>query len=941
MILLHRRRPRRPLLLALTGLSSWYAASAAAAEPPEVRVPLNPKMVASSAEVADFSGLVDEQDAIGDPPKEAAKRGWVIPSQHWKKFPYAATIDLGKPRNLSAIWFYDTNGKGDIVVSAGEPGKWQQVATYDCDKYLAWSRVPLDATTRYLHIELKTAGANVAEIALYEYTPEAHRAMLARKAAEAKEKADRDAAVQRAKAEEANRPTLDLPPFGRVRVVDEVDCGSADPGHQFRESPAGASRVEQILSRPCRVLKVAEGEASYMAFRLGKWKLLRPGAAYVLAVDYPEDQPRTVLVMNGGNETSRGFHTGTTIGDALHPKYVNNHPESLRVPLSGKYETWTLYFNLHDRFPDLAFIRGAKERNLTAEDGFDVIVAQFSAGNDPESRGAAVARIRLLEVVDEAALKQPLRLPPAPLPQRKIFWREEMADGVIESDKEGDRGLKERLDWYRFKANQMRLLGINTFTKDLLEFGACQHWDSTPHGGNDWVHFAYGSRGLWSEIVALMGKQGFGVLPYYEYAGSKGGANCLGYKRRCKPLTRDDAYTHISWVETANADITDPDTYEDFKKMLDLTVVRLKDAARFEGIWIRPRWQLPMSFADATRTRFASEANDGKKVSRADLIQDPALLKRYEEWWFGKRREFLVAMRDYLQSNGIRDAVVLYTAEGSESGTPFPTWEKRLVTDDVATWNRILAEPRHVIDKKTIVPLTVDRVVKEDLYLAGLQSPPLNWGGWEWHHANPPADPARYCDTPGVMLTHCINRSYSAASPKTFDAFRAASGLAVVRHYSLNEDMMVDKSGPSKLGYFVCDVERAGPYCMMPEALAVANGDPTMLAYLMGNNFGRGFPQYVREFNANFLALPALPSQRLADASGDNEVVVRTIRTPANGTYLAVVNIAMTAKQRVQIRLPSAGAVQDAVSGAALPVKDQTIELDLRPCQLKTLLIAK
>ena len=61
----------------------------------------------------------------------------------------------------------------------------------------------------------------------------------------------------------------------------------------------------------------------------------------------------------------------------------------------------------------------------------------------------------------------------------------------------------------------------------------------------------------------------------------------------------------------------------------------------------------------------------------------------------------------------------------------------------------------------------------------------------------------------------------------------------------------------------MADIERAGPYCMMAEALAMANGDPTMLGYLLGGNFGRGFPQYVREFNANFLALPALPSERL------------------------------------------------------------------------------
>ena len=220
-----------------------------------------------------------------------------------------------------------------------------------------------------------------------------------------------------------------------------------------------------------------------------------------------------MLVLNGGNETSRGFHTGATVGDALHPKYVNSNPESLRVPLSGRYEAWTLFFNLHDRFPDLGFLRGASLRKLTAEDGFDVVIAQFPARDDPMSLGAAVARIRLLEVPEDAAIAQPLRLPPAPLPRRHIFWREEMADGVIESDKEPLRGVKDRLDWYRYKANQMHFLGINTFTKDLLEFGACQHWDSTPLGGNAWVYFAYGTKDLWGQIVRLMGAKGSAFCP--------------------------------------------------------------------------------------------------------------------------------------------------------------------------------------------------------------------------------------------------------------------------------------------------------------------------------------------------------------------------------------------------------------------------------------------
>jgi hypothetical protein len=187
-----------------------------------------------------------------------------------------------------------------------------------------------------------------------------------------------------------------------------------------------------------------------------------------------------------------------------------------------------------------------------------------------------------------------------------------------------------------------------------------------------------------------MGERGFTILPYYEYAGSKGQQG-LGPQRRAKPLTRDDAFTHIKWIENANADITDPDTYEDFKKMLEITVLWQKDQAKFVGAWIRPRSQLPMGFGDSTRKRFADEANGGVQVTRDDLKQDKALLAKYEQWWFGKRRQFLVAMRDYLREQGISDAIIAYTAAAGEPGVPFATWEPIMVTDDPAGWMRRLA----------------------------------------------------------------------------------------------------------------------------------------------------------------------------------------------------------------------------------------------------------
>ena len=131
-------------------------------------------------------------------------------------------------------------------------------------------RIPLDVETRRLRITLKSPGAGIAEIALYEHAPEAWRALLARREADARARAERDEDLRRAREELPRRPWVEVEPFGRLRVVDEVDCGAAEPGHAFAEGPPGASEVQEVLGRRCRVLRRTEGEAAWMAFPLGR-----------------------------------------------------------------------------------------------------------------------------------------------------------------------------------------------------------------------------------------------------------------------------------------------------------------------------------------------------------------------------------------------------------------------------------------------------------------------------------------------------------------------------------------------------------------------------------------------------------------------------------------------------------------------------------------------
>lgn len=764
--------------------------------------------------------------------------------------------------------------------------------------------------------------------------------------------------------EPGGRPLVNAgEPFGMLPLVCEINCADTNTGPGFVDYPPGASRVEDILGVPCRTLTPEDGVPKFFAYVVGKEAGLQAGKSYALTVDYPNDQPRGFQILNWGCETAMGLGTGSSVGDALKGLYVNHNPESLAYPLSGEMETWSQFFFLHDRFADIKRPRGLKVRPMTPNDGFFVIISQFDGKKDPLSVGAAVSRIRLFEIPDPAALALTISYPPEGLPRRHIFWREEMADGVVamgHKPEEKDpalRGVTNPVDWYRYKCELMRFLGINTFCKDLLEFGHNQGWDSTlpERGANDWFYQSPTPR-LWEDILTMLGDYGFSVLPYYEYAGSIGGNSSLaiGAQRRCERLSGGKDYTHIPWVHKTTADLADPDFLDDARRLLDYTIVRYKDKIPFLGAWFRPRPEgNPISFNEKDLARFSTEANEQEAVSREQLRKDPQLLERYYQWWFAKRREFLEGLADHLREQVNPDAFVLYTTDASEPGVSLRAetfrpegeqnpwkWKQVVCTDQPGVWWNLLNAPRYAGDKSYQFLKVADfrQALAQDAYRDSLQAWAGNWGNFEWQHACPKSDPEHYADSGKAMLSYSFNRLYTVASDKAFDTFRTKRGLAMVRHYALNEnEMTINKD--DLLGYFVADVERNGAYCMMAEARAMAHGDPRYLGYLVGNNFNRGFPQVVRAFNAAFLSLPALPGHVLPDASSDPEVVVREIVTPQHGNWLAIVNTGFTAK-KVEVVLPSHGEVTDAPSGAAVPVEKGRVALNLYPGQLRSLRLA-
>jgi len=257
---------------------------------------------------------------------------------------------------------------------------------------------------------------------------------------------------------------------------------------------------------------------------------------------------------------------------------------------------------------------------------------------------------------------------------------------------------------------------------------------------------------------------------------------------------------------------------------------------------------------------------------------------------------------------------------------------KSLVTDDPELWTKVMASA--LSERYTSVRVVPEiEVTQEHLYRKALLEQIRTWGNWEWQHASRRMeDPTVLKDVDGVMLTYPFNKMYTVSDPETLEMFRAKAGLAMIRHFPLNETTM-DKV----IGYFVSDVDRPGDIGVMAEALAMANGDPWYLGYTAGHIYSRPFPDAVRRFNANFLALPALPSKRLDEAASDSEVVVRRIDAGKHGSYYAVINTAMTPKDDVTIQLSKGGEVTEAATGSSVTTNENKVTLSLAPYELRSL----
>jgi hypothetical protein len=726
-----------------------------------------------------------------------------------------------------------------------------------------------------------------------------------------------------------------LETYGDLTLVDSIECAT-DTTHSFREFPAGRSYVSNILGQACIVMhhvktsETSNGKESsaYISWRIGKGKNLVPSDPYLFVVEYPDDAPRSSTIINRGAPTRRGFHTGITVGDALSPPYVMNFPESYEIPLTQGFEKIEQVMYLVEK---AVTYNEQGSRMDTSVEGFDIAFALFPQDDQKASHGVALKSIKLYHINDEANLKAEITYPKGDTPRRVVTFREEM------SDDGGHASFNDPVQWYRNKGRLMSVLGMNTYSRDLLEFGYCQYWDPTYNNyGSGWMNYNYEMRGLWEQVVTVMGEQGHNLFPLYEYAGGRGAFNSLGNKKLVKPLfidTKPDAkFNNQTYQEDCLVDITSPAAHKDFKKILDCTIIRFKDKANFLGSWIRSRGQMPVSFHENTVALFCQEKGyDPATVTRryiADKGRSSDIYKEYMAWWYLKRVEFFDEMQKYLEDNGVANAKSFYTSCPAETGEYAENWWGGNVANN-DTWAKVTGESSIDVDAATL---------NYSEYCLKLAWP--TWGNYEFYHTTPADDPQNYASLKNVGLTYPFNRVYTVVGGYDKSWRNSSDDLFFVRHHSLNENALTDENGTHILGYYTADFEKAGRACMLSELWSMAVCDPTMIGYLFGYDLGRNNAKPVREFNQNFLALPATKSTVVSGGYWGADLTVRRWDTEESGTYFAIINTSTKEFKKQNVKFTSNSSEFDkiyrVVGGEKYAVTSGAIDVDIQPLEMIT-----
>ncbi|MFH1904448.1 MAG: hypothetical protein ABIK53_02840, partial [bacterium] len=365
----------------------------------------------------------------------------------------------------------------------------------------------------------------------------------------------------------------------------------------------------------------------------------------------------------------------------------------------------------------------------------------------------------------------------------------------------------------------------------------------------------------------------------------------------------------------------------------------------------------------------------------------------YYQWWYKKKREFLLSVRDNLQA--LRpDLKLFYFPWHSDDDFPFSCGRLRYaghpLKDKIyVPGTNILLVPSFTVPpekwtkeqkkkpalarsyyREKITPELEGKVTLEDILYGRHKEMKEFWGAkrsGELPHLVYPhemdlvkmftepgsmyspysigCNPCLYKNDKGIIYWAPVHYKYTADNPEFLNLFKTGEGSAIGNFFPYNEETSYNNTYNL---FIIGAIEHAGPFSMMEEVASMAHSDPFYIMDGMWEPVRRGFLKSARDFSVAFLSLPAIPSKVLTTAviPKDKDIVVRQYNTDF-GTYLAIINKAFDLKEKsITLTLyPECGKVEkvvDLVSGKSLPFENVpgnaiSFSYKIGPMQLKSL----
>ena len=766
--------------------------------------------------------------------------------------------------------------------------------------------------------------------------------------------------------------------FGEQTLVDVIRCYDPDDPHPYieggrglgakatgavpneawkdiyRETSPAFTGVETILGKRFRVTH-GWGWFAYKFNRTG----LEPNRPYLVVLEYPEDVGRTYTIFNTGISCSLvggyGFHTGRTLGDhwtrTLNSEYVD-------YPLSGDVRLWHSLFHLGAATWAPGDPWQASSMRGRSTDGFWFVVGGVGPSQDALAAGAAVSTIKLYEVADLSALFPRIVEPPLELGRREMFVTAE-SDGTTKY-----LAGKQRLDlWAKARLYDARFLGLSGIS---------------PNGKTDL-----------QPLLDMERREQLGLKVFPRWMIEREVLGRIGVppEALAKNVEGEDAGLGVAVALEQLPDILHPATLRGVLRLITEELAPQLGHPACAGLMLYKHYgaPIPVSFSAAALRLYESE--EGVSIPGADSAARRAWLlanrkNEYYQWWYGKKRSFILAIRDHLRS--LRpDLKLFYFPWHSDDDYPFSCGRLRyagkpLMDKIYVPGTNILLVPSFTVPpdewtaeekrnpklarryyREAIAPELKGQVSIEDVLYGRYRDMTRFWGarrsGGLPHLVYPREmdlvamltepggiyangvgyNPRLFRDDDAFVYWAPVRHRFTADNPALLELFRTGEGSAVAVHMPYNEETS-HLNVPSIHGAH--GVEHGGPSCMLEEVLAMVHSDPTHIMDSMWEPLKRGFPRYARAFAQAYRALPATPSAVLRGATTppDEEIVVRSYETEY-GQYLAVINRAFDLKPRQSTLAfkPAVRAVDRVLNlgtGAAVPFRqteDGRIELEL------------